>query len=286
MIIYGAGLAGLIAAQHFPDAKIFDRGLKKHSAVLRFRSPAVGDALGIEFKKVTVRKAIYYQGKMFNECNIKLANFYAKKVIGRYVDRSIWNLDTCDRWIAPDDLLYILTDRFKKNIEYIEVKAEEMLQCKDISISTLPLPALAPNDVKFISQPINIIRYKIPNAAAHQTIYFPDPELDVYRASVIDNILIVEMTLPPRRYSLNIPEVFGFEDAHLIEETTQKHGKILPIDEDWRRAFLYNLTVKHNIYSLGRFATWRNILLDDVLKDVMVIKKLMKTDGYGQRKFF
>jgi len=36
----------------------------------------------------------------------------------------------------------------------------------------------------------------------------------------------------------------------------------------------------YNVYSLGRYATWRNILLDDVYHDINVIKQLMDSDGY------
>jgi hypothetical protein len=35
------------------------------------------------------------------------------------------------------------------------------------------------------------------------------------------------------------------------------------------------LTEEHNIYSLGRFATWRQLLLDDLVKDIGVIEKLI-----------
>jgi branched-subunit amino acid ABC-type transport system permease component len=63
----------------------------------------------------------------------------------------------------------------------------------------------------------------------------------------------------------------------------QSYGKIAPIDEQFRRFVVEHLSQKHSIYSLGRFATWRNILLDDVLKDLQVIKKLMNADLYSRK---
>ena len=56
--IVGAGLAGLIAGSIFPRAQLFEAGDESqsiHKAVLRFRTSAVGDATGVEFKKVNVK---------------------------------------------------------------------------------------------------------------------------------------------------------------------------------------------------------------------------------------
>ena len=82
--IIGAGMAGLIAAnmlrRHNPiilEAK--DELPNNHSAVLRFRSSVVGDALGIEFKKVTVLKDVLTTGNAVSD-----AHLYSWKVGGAY----------------------------------------------------------------------------------------------------------------------------------------------------------------------------------------------------------
>ena len=65
-MIIGAGLAGLITAHVFPRHKIFEASpepIEKHKAVLRFRSDAIGRLTGIDFKPVTVRKEIFFDGK-------------------------------------------------------------------------------------------------------------------------------------------------------------------------------------------------------------------------------
>jgi hypothetical protein len=42
---------------------------------------------------------------------------------------------------------------------------------------------------------------------------------------------------------------------------------------------LFRLTHEHNVFSLGRFATWRNILLDDVVDDIVQVKRLLKSSS-------
>jgi hypothetical protein len=43
---------------------------------------------------------------------------------------------------------------------------------------------------------------------------------------------------------------------------------------------LYTITVQHDIFSLGRFACWRNILLDDVYHDVRRIEQMTSMNNY------
>jgi hypothetical protein len=64
----------------------------------------------------------------------------------------------------------------------------------------------------------------------------------------------------------------------------QKYGKIVDMDEKARQAILFHLTDKHNIFSLGRFATWRNILLDDVAADLPRIEKMMMASDYMRNR--
>ena len=45
-----------------------------------------------------------------------------------------------------------------------------------------------------------------------------------------------------------------------------------------RKEFLYYLTREFNIYSLGRFATWKQIILDDVVDDANKIMKLINVE--------
>ena len=296
MIILGAGLSGLIAAAVNPQAKVFEassRDKQSHRAVLRFRTPAVGDAVGIPFRKIRVYKNIWVDGK-FQDPNIQLSNWYSSKVAGGYFDRSIWKTDAVDRYIAPEDFILRLIDQVGDRVEW-ETPVEELPKDKAI-ISTIPMNrmlALAgiakPDTVEFKFSPIRVQRFRVKDADVFQTIYYPSPSTAAYRASITGNLLIVESVDDAGYVSSDLLEVldsFGLteDDIEVIDENhKQSYGKIAPIDENFRRFVVEILSQKHGIYSLGRFATWRNILLDDVLQDLNVVKRLINADSYTRR---
>lgn len=292
--IIGAGLAGLLAGNVFRDARIVEAGSAEqatHKAVLRFRSNAVGAACGIDFRKVQVNKGLWSDGK-FVKPNIQLANLYSQKVIDRLADRSIWKMDPVERFVAPENLIEQMTERCAGRIQWNTRVDSEMLsdfQVEGSIISTMPMNRMASlvaetDCAGFSYAPIKVRRWHIPGADVFQTIYFPDPETNLYRASITGNLLIAEYRDDEDGYDLFTP--FGITEAHCVEHDSvkQSYGKIAQIDERWRRSFILGLTQDHGIYSVGRFATWRNVLLDDVLNDIYVVKSLMDGDGYSQRK--
>lgn len=295
MIIIGAGLSGLIAATLIPGSRIVESGPEhqlNHKALLRFRDKALSDALGIEFRKVTVRKGIYFEGK-FVEPNIFLANMYSQKVLGRIADRSIWNLETVTRYIAPEDLVQTLSKRLSGRV-YWETPYDQARDNPSFSpvISTAPMPTnLAICGIGFEREIFNyasivVKRWRVPNCDVHQTIYFPSSDHSLYRASITGNLMIAEYAsghqLNNEDCAFQIEEAFGlpFGSMQTVDTNQQRFGKIAAIDNSMRRRAIRHMTEKHKLYSLGRFATWRNILLDDVLNDVYVIKKLLNSDGY------
>ncbi len=81
--IIGAGLSGLIAAHAWPTAPVFEAlpEAQPHRALLRFRSDNVARLTGIEFKRVTVRKGLFWRGE-YRTPTIALANAYSLKVLG------------------------------------------------------------------------------------------------------------------------------------------------------------------------------------------------------------
>lgn len=290
MKIYGAGIAGLLAGSIFQNARIYEAGSEgtvQHKAVLRFRSSSVGDAVGIDFRKVRVHKGLYSDGK-FVRPSIMLANMYSKKVIGRLADRSIWNLDPVDRYIAPEDFIGQLAERCAGRVTWNHtLTADEILGTTEQAISTLPMSLMAKfvgaNDApEFSYEKIVVKRWRIPNADVFQTIYFPDAWTNLYRASITGDLLIAEFIDEEDDDDWAMLDAFGLSlnDVIPIEKVSQRYGKIAKINDEWRKKFIYELSAKHNIFSLGRFGTWKNILMDDALKDIQVIKKLMNSSIY------
>lgn len=299
MKIYGAGIAGLLAGCMFQTARIYEAGPARqaqHKAVLRFRSSAVGDAVGVDFRKVKVHKGLWVDGKSVAP-SIQLANWYSDKVVGRLADRSIWNLDPVERFIAPEDFIEQLVERCGNRIHWDHpITREEVLAEKEPVISTLPMKLMVQFMANELSKeviesapafdfaPIVVRRYRIPNADVFQSIYFPELETTLYRASITGDLLIAEYIEEADDYDF-FP-AFGIKRDHCqpIEKVSQRYGKIAKINDDWRKHFMFWLTHEHNIFSLGRFGTWRNILLDDVLHDLDVLKKLMKTTTYDRMR--
>jgi len=300
MLIIGAGLSGLLAGVMYPTATIIEAQAEPrigHRATLRFRTDKVARATGIDFRRVTVRKGISYFGS-FVQPSIRLANWYSTKVAGGIFDRSIWDIAPAERWIAPEDFQAQLIDQCSGRITWgEEFQADSWISPKYPILSTIPMPKLCelyPKAVltwpspNFAYQPIVVDRYRITGGCdVYQTVYFPDPGMKTYRATLTGDLLIVESTAlgDPNRELDQVLDAFGIE-TQLVETLErghhQRYGKIAPIDEAWRKRFILQMTTQYGIYSVGRFALWKNILLDDVHDDLLVIKRLIRLGHYEQ----
>lgn len=295
MYILGAGLAGCIAGAINPNATILEASETppdNHKAVLRFRTGEIGRACGIPFEQVTVHKGIWFEDK-FVEPNPMVANLYSRKVAGKILDRSIWKTDTVTRYVAPCDFHMQLLDMLKPKIQYGQRVGLLDIACAKgenrPTISTMPLPVLANilgYDIKSETKraPIHTLRGKVVGCNTHQTVYFPSLEDDVYRATLTGEDLIIESIVDKNSMHINpVLKAFGLNGVEIDwegESHIQNYGKIAPMSEAERKAFIYWASQEHGIFSLGRFATWRNILLDDVLKDVYKIREIQNLTGY------
>lgn len=295
-IIVGAGLSGLIAAHAWPRAEVLESNgqHQQHVALLRFRSSCVGELVGIPFRQVTVHKGIYYRGR-FRAPNIQLANFYSQKVLNTISDRSIWKLTAAQRYIAPPNFYEQLVESVGRRIQWRTALAE--FSRGPNWISTIPLPlalrfAHIDHQMNFNRAPIEVWRYTIPTCDTFQTIYFPDPETPIYRASITGNVLIVE-TVPYQREEERATYPRGFQEVaeafalptSLTElgRVEQRYGKIQETANDAeRKDAIFKLSYEHNVFSLGRFATWRNILLDDVVGDINVLRRMIRASDYDR----
>lgn len=287
MIVLGAGLSGCIASLMIPGSQVYEpmEYPRKHQALLRFKNNEISKSLGIPFKKVKVYKGIRHNDK-FVELSPHYITRYARKTCGFLSHRSICNLDTEQRYIAPKNfhelLLGLVKPRCGFDINLIK-------QFDKPIISTLPINILAENIGLILPAStygsIYISRYKIPNCDMHMTYYFTGNTF-VYRASIVEDELIIESTYFIQQQDTNdVINAFGLTGCELelvVENYEQKYGKIVPWPDEERKKILFQLTKEFNIYSVGRFATWRNITLDDVYDDVVSIKEWVKLNEYDR----
>lgn len=298
MIIIGAGLSGLLAGVLNPASHIYEAKAEEdivHRALLRFREDKISKATGIDFHRVTVRKGIWdWEREQFVSPSITQANLYSAKVINSLSDRSIWSIEPVERYIAPENFIEQLIELNRYRLHW-ECLVERETLIDQTTISTMPMlqmlrlfPDVCQQRPDFHYQPIVVDQYRI-NANVHQTVYFPSPATTIYRASITGSLLIVER-IPSRlnevyneEETLNkLDSVFAFLDVPqpIRVNHVQEFGKIAPIEDKLRKSIMFNLSAQHGIFSLGRYATWRNILLDDVYNDIFVIRRLIHQSNY------
>ncbi len=291
MRIIGAGMSGCLSGIIFPEATIFEKNKSppiNHHAVLRFRDDSISKITGIPFKKVTVHKGIWGYGQ-FNNPDIRLSNMYSMKVIKNISDRSIWNIGASTRFIAPADFQQQLYNIVKNRV----ILDSEFKDEKEITISTIPiinLTSIINVHIPFYTgfRKIYVTKCKIASCDTYQTIYFPTNETFVYRATITGDNLIIESTDELEKsdmeyimvaFNLDINMIFDIKDSN-----TNQFGKIAEVDDADRKNLLYRITRYHNIYSVGRYAIWKNILMDDVLKDLKVIKQMIASSDYDKSR--
>jgi hypothetical protein len=287
VVIVGAGIAGLLAANMMhrrrPVVMEAQPSLPhNHSAVLRFRTSAVGDVLGISFKRVQVVKASL---PWENPVADQLA--YSRKVSGTSrSDRSLpLEVERVERWIAPPDLI----TKMARDVD-VRFNHSWNFDTKEKVVSTIPMPQLAQvlgydqfSPFEFEHRPGYNILARIADCEAYVTLYVPNPGVPFSRVSITGDQLIVEFSgddeLPDEDDVIDLAAeaalLLGISTVRLNHHEVKKqtYAKILPIDEGKRRAFIYwASTTKGIAHSLGRFATWRpSLLADDLVKDVRLI---------------
>jgi hypothetical protein len=85
-------------------------------------------------------------------------------------------------------------------------------------------------------------------------------------------------------FGLSLDHVSKFSEAPPEVKPVQ-YAKVLPIDDRERKRFIMWASENHNIYSLGRFATWRpGLLMDDLVHDVRVIQRIAREGNYEHKK--
>lgn len=310
--IAGAGMAGLLAGIMFRnyDVRIMEAQSmlpNNHEALLRFRSQAVSMATGIPFEQVHVTKGLVIDNRVVpGPASIQHSNQYSYKVSGEVAPRSILDLSPVDRYIAPGNFIGQMAKSLSGRIEFGCPVTRETLASRDQMvplISTIPMPMMMnlldwPDRPSFQYRSIWSVSAQVlhPKVRMFQTLYLPEPSATCYRISVTGDRIICELTDQQR------PEENGLWSKDLLWEAVSllglpestelgemsvhfhKYGKLVPVDESARRAFILMLTDQYNIFSVGRFATWRQIILDDVVADIgKVLTFIRASDDYARK---
>lgn len=309
--VIGAGMAGLFAAAVLREECISVEESQSelpnnHSAVLRFRSSIIGDTLNIPFKSVNVIKAVQSLGNPVAD-----AVSYSLKTNGRATLRSIVSAQGKieERFIAPPDFIERMSRKvvcpINFNSKWAPFETGNMLSP---TISTIPMPILmklleyehAPEFGYVNGYSCNL---ELRDTDLCATIYIPDPTQNAYRASITGSRLIIEYAFPratkeqtadmmkvltdypsnAMNHILKILQLFGMDKRQIVlkpEFKAQQYAKILPIDDNVRKRFILWASEHHNIYSFGRFATWRpSLLMDDLVQDLRVIQRLVNGES-------
>lgn len=298
LTIVGAGMAGLLAANMLQrhDPRIIEAQPKlpnNHSAVLRFGSDKVAEVTGIPFKNVKMIK-----GTLPWRNPVADALSYATKCGGvARSDRSIpVGIERGERWIAPPDLIARMANDLNINFS---INCNLLKEENSPFISTIPMPMLM-QQLHYLDAPefgyvegANL-RFKVADCDAYASLYIPNPEFRFNRLSVTGDEVIAEFAFPHP-----MPKLAESEVLHTVQPictmlglrglikdlsyTPQRYAKIQPINDIARKKFLAWATDNHNVFSLGRFATWRpGLLLDDLVHDVRQIERWIN-DSYAMR---
>ncbi len=300
--IVGAGMAGLLAANILRKEAfaIYERSTSlpnNHSAVLRFRSELVSEAVNIPFKKVKAIKSVApYKNAIADAMN------YSLKTNGTATLRSVLSAsnEAVERYIAPSDFIARMAASVDCPINYGHIFE---FKRSDAVISTIPMPALmhalgwdGPEPEYKYRSGANITA-TILGADAYCSLYIPDPMIPFSRISLTGNRLSAECYRDSAyedflgregelvKQAMSLLGILGLP-ADDVKVSRQKYGKILPIDERARREFIMWASEQWGVYSLGRFATWRpHLLLDDVVNDVRVIQRLIsnQSESYAHK---
>jgi len=326
IVIIGAGLAGAIAYSALRHYKplVLEAGPERdrmsvHPAVMRLRDPSVAQFIGARFEEITVQKAIFFNGRTYNEPNIFFNNLYSMKLYKELGRRSLKDLGDNKRFILPEG--YPVPDNIQWNTKVKEVFFDKENDDQghiywnedgsdmnfrviwyDYCISTLPMTKMV-EDIcvpgcyraiflgdQFKSLPVHVMHLSLPfPSTVHQTVYFPSPGTQIYRITVSGRQVIVEAM-----DTFNIDEAedlimnafgIGDVDSNSVKTFTMPIGKMMGINEDQRRRYIMWLTSQHNIFSFGRFSVWRPLRTDQLLGDIEKIKRwISATDTENEYK--
>lgn len=303
ILIIGAGISGFIAAGAFDemyDVTIVDAAGEKstpfadHKAVLRLRSDEIKNYVDCSLRQITARKQVLHDGILHDSPTSDMNRSYSLKCYKRVGKRSLNELGYVKRFeIENISLKERYKIQFKKQVVQIGsdrqvLFADGSKATYDVCISSMPLPSMlnavygvAKRDMVPVlkSRPVFIKRCRLSRPInENRTIYFTQPDFP-YRATIAETVLIVESMHPIRESDTqHVADVFGLSQSNLTDWSTHKqsYGKIIPLKTQIRQYILEDLSERFSIYSLGRFAIWKPIRVDQVVSHMQQIMALIR----------
>lgn len=305
--ILGLGMASMLAACYYKDAEILATTEEVqnfhsdsfHTAVLRFKTNLISKITNINIPYKTVYKEILdYNGHPI-PLSIAAINAYSFKTTNCYTERSISKDEhIVMRYVPKADFISELFHKVCYRITMIDSYHDiPKIKNDEAIISTIPLWNWYDNIWKGNENnilPIRVITFKIPNCDVHQTIYLPF-HVGIYRCTIEYDTLIIELIGNKSGLNMSVDTalnttcrcfgIYSWKDFELINDKVYNFGKMctLDIDNNKRKSAILNLTIDRHIYSLGRYATMRNIGLDAIADDIIKIDEQLNIDGYSSK---
>lgn len=303
--IIGAGLSGVMAYKFFKEMdyvesiKVFEKSpaesfLTNHSAILRVKTLDVINILKCRYSEIKIEKNYFYDDCLSPVPTIKSKNEYSRKVTGEIHERSI-GMENENRTRYLIELSSIKVDLYDFCFSTDFFSQQEKF---DVIISTIPMPDLLLKkkislDEEFCLKAVATINAKSSvKINTNQTIYVSDPEYSCYRISIQQNQAVIAEFAdldPEISYGEfnSLIELFALQEKDMseIKHNVLSYGKIIPINSDYRKHLIMKLSEEYSIYSLGRFAIWKNSVgADDVAKDIRKIETMLRINKW-ERKY-
>jgi len=286
-------------------------------AVFRFKTANISNYLSIPLQKVQVQKSICLsQGQLVDQPTIAANNAYSYKTSGTILPKSLMDCGIVERYVIPgvhNKGLYINPPisnlvKYKKILKIdkgsmiIKDTSDNIRPIDyDICINTAPIRWLVDilaggSPFEAYSLPIFITKFDLTlNSKVYQTIYFPFmyPHRYLYRATLEGHYMIIESMAwfeSKKDTDMVIDRVmkeFGLSGSDVWKESlSTRHlvsGKLIPSNDMERKGLIRMLTMDYNIYSLGRFAIWKPIKIDEIIQDLQRIQAMVHYDKISQQ---
>src|SRR4030042_3226346 len=292
------------------EARENRQAFSDNEAIIRMKNPAVGFLFGADMKEVEIEKWIFDNGKYYSQPTPEFVCSYSQKVAKSITSRSIENLGKVKRYLVNTKLnipenkikykhkLFDVDDIVSDDVNYHSLSIHDGIKSYldikyDVCINTIPLPVITnmfgsktEKHKNGTFKSLDIYTRKIlftPDLYVdkYYTVYIPDQDSSIYRVNLSPEGIIFESTeeigigqCEDLAYSLfRIYPMHYDTKQSVCKKISEK--KILNIDSGIRKRLLYQLTSNHSIYSLGRYAIWKNIGTDDLMQDLIKIGQMI-----------